>query len=307
MSGIVPFLEYLGLDQSAAASDVRRAYARKLKLIDQERDAAGFQRLREAYEAALEWVRHGVIPAEPEARPEVMPRVPATMVEVAPSLPLVSEAAGGDPDVLASEVFDGLMADCMAMMRSQVAPELARWEALLAHALGHRSLLNLRARQLFEARMVQVLAAGWGPGHEFLLVAAARVFGWNSDGRRLSEFGRDGALLSRALIERAMFDAQPEELVLAQREVVALLRKAGFPCNAEMSHYLRHAEVLEARFPTWLALVTDVSKISMWRRQLAPGRNPAQVRPAAGKVKIGWGVWVILLLVLNLIRMMFQA
>lgn len=50
-------LRRLGLARDVDERTVRRAYARELKLIDQDSDAAGFQTLREAYDAALDYAR----------------------------------------------------------------------------------------------------------------------------------------------------------------------------------------------------------------------------------------------------------
>src|SRR6185436_4243549 len=48
-------LQHLGLGIDACAKDIRRAYAQRVKLIDQTACPEDFQRLREAYAAALAW------------------------------------------------------------------------------------------------------------------------------------------------------------------------------------------------------------------------------------------------------------
>jgi len=61
----LPFLEQLGLDQTADATTIRRAYARRLKQVDQEADPEAFAALRTAYEQALAWSEQPNAAAEP--------------------------------------------------------------------------------------------------------------------------------------------------------------------------------------------------------------------------------------------------
>ncbi|WP_282295674.1 heat-shock protein [Stenotrophomonas sp. PS02289] len=50
-------LEWLGLEPDADERTIKRAYAKRLRVTRPDEDAAGFQELHEAYQAALAWVQ----------------------------------------------------------------------------------------------------------------------------------------------------------------------------------------------------------------------------------------------------------
>lgn len=56
---MTPFLRLLDLPDDADERAIKRAYAAKLKTTRPDEDPEGFQRLHEAYQAALAWVRSG--------------------------------------------------------------------------------------------------------------------------------------------------------------------------------------------------------------------------------------------------------
>ena len=342
MASIPPFLARLSLDHNAGASDIRRAYARELTLIDQEHNAAGFQVLREAYEAALQWAKlprgvhdtavqravpvlaavpHASVPAVPQFG---VPSVPVVLAKAAPAVMVAPAAAPRDPvfpektqtkvdpQALAAQVYTAFTADFAAMMQG-AEPDLPSCRSVLERALNQPALLNISARIGFEERLVRLLAAGWKPGHEILLVAATKAFEWSGDRRRLFEFGAAGARLSQAIDERNRFDAQPDSDQLAQGEIVGRLRSDAVPDAAQLVRSIAHLDALETRFPTWLALVTDVSRMHRWReleRQVPAWRRKLMfekvkvAQPSYEKSSGGghWGAWVLLMIVINVGR-----
>jgi protein TonB len=283
MEATYEFLDLLGLDEQAQERDIRRAYARRLKQVDQEGDPAGFQRLRDAYETALGWAAWKARQdAEPEAEPapDNAPAEADPPPAEEPGAELPAAPAAEDPRALAHAVFHRFVANMPALLEQQPRDDGANWAEELRQRLQDDELFNIDARIYFEAYIASILVEGWRPGHESLFVAAQDAFGWAVDPRRLQQFGQTGALLNQALVERDLFSAQPPEDQLAMRRVAKLLRNPAPPTAKAVRADMRHVERMMARFPALMRVIVSLENVEYWRTTYAQhGGKPIGMAP----------------------------
>lgn len=268
------FLTRLGLDQTADERAIKRAYARELKLIDQVADAAGFQRLRDAYETALAWLKHssgqaGHAPATPALPINLTLPVEQTALETgfageagAPSASQQTPAES--PQLLAEAVLDLLLTQREQMIERGTAGDSAVWRAHLQRCLNDERLLNISARAGFEYLVACLLTNGWQPGNESLFTAACQVFNWEKDRRRLNEFGRAGSILDQAIDESGTFLQQDSNDCTGQTDAIVRVRERAEPRLGELLIHAPHLRRMVDRFPAWTAVVADAGRMRQW-------------------------------------------
>lgn len=249
----------LGLGQDADPRTVRRAYARELKQIDQERDAAGFQYLREAYELALAWAGR--------AAERVMASTPLAQ-------PLPPDLERGDPQHLCDLAIAQYRAALPLLTQAHVAGDEAAWRREMQRILDGEAMVNVCARTLFEEVMAHLLAAGWKPGHEALLPVAASLFDWSADRARLLRFGAAGWLVDRAIGELALFNAAGQAELGWRRGVLERLRKPAPPAPDQLMQDLPWLDQMLERFPNMVALVVSTDAVDDWRGAAATPGSP---------------------------------
>ncbi len=292
------YLNRLGLDLAADERAVKRAYARELKKIDLETDAAGFQVLRDAYEMALHWVRHNaagvdVAPAAVEpvlgAGPESARASPA---ELAPSAPARDADTGDSPAQLAQAVFDKFLDVAAQTSARGEASDSLQWRKSLLRCVSDERLLSISAGAYFEFFVARLLAEGWRSGHEELFIAARQVFGWDKDRRRLVSFGHVGEWLDLAIDECGMFTQQHSADCSGQSDAIARVREDAAPSKSELLRHVPHLRNMVDRFPAWTQVIGRREHIEQWlalerelpewRRRLRFARKPASSEPGSG-------------------------
>ncbi|TLN01528.1 TonB C-terminal domain-containing protein [bacterium] len=322
MTTRLAFLEHLELGDDADERAIRRSYARKLKQIDQETDAVGFQSLREAYETALQWVSW-----KRQQQAQLIRHQPLEFATSGPQKESTEANAQGEeeavevapddfhPEVEARAVFNDFLTRLAKSSSATGWSSDTLIQSYLNECLDNPRLLSITARDIFEWFVAELLADGWRPGHEALLVAACRVFDWQSDRQRLARFGRVGEVLNRAITERAMFDGQPDEERSRQRNLIARLRDPSPPSYGELIAQMALAEWLMARFPAWLRLITSVEnlqrwreldcQVPSWRRKLSFGAGKGRTRPPSASQSANNGIsfrWGVVVLIFVMVR-----
>ena len=291
MESTPDFLHVLGLDACADRRAIRHAYARQLKQIDQAADVAGFQALREAYEAALAWAADDTAQRTPEAAP----------IRVLSSRPVPEEQA-------AEAMFERLVMKTAQLAAARRREDPDAWRAELVRCLDDDSLVHVGARTGFEERVVHLLCAGWRPGHEALFAAACDVFAWREDPRMLALFGESGALLNQAIEEQRWFDHQAIGMRTLQARLAMRIRWESVPGPAELHYNLTEFSYLVGVFPAFTHVTIGRENVERWR--LAYEALPSPDPQGAAKAP-SWGVemlpqLVTLLLVLAYLVYRFQ-
>ncbi|MFT3736897.1 MAG: hypothetical protein QM776_18110 [Rhodocyclaceae bacterium] len=259
------FLDRLGLNTNADERAVKRAYARELKLIDQDADSAGFQSLREAYEEALKWTKNASLNATPVGEAQTSDASPAASshVESRFTNPSSAEAA----EVSFEEILQAVFAAAAAQAGNAEA-----LERILEQSLPE----GLEMRERFEHRLALHLAQGWRPGNETLLTVAIDHFDWFDNRRHLLGLGSAGHAMNEAVQEMIALQELPGHERSEYLSLLRELRERKNPPRNEIPFRLEILKRLEMRFPTLLRLLSDATRIESWLKECAAIRAEAQ-------------------------------
>jgi len=310
MSSVPFFLTRLGLDAQADERAVRKAYSRELKLIDQETDAAGFQALRNAYDAAMFWAKQPhriqILPEAPADHTGSVPVEAATAAQSSQATDVIEPAHAADsghhstpdpienfksPEADAADVFNEFINRFEENSHGLVALKVPKITENLQGCLEDGRLFNLAARDAFESLLAQRLASGWRPNHEALLAACAHVFGWKTDRRRLKAIPHVGWAMEQAMVEWELFEREThEQSMTAQTQTKELLHQVRYgplPDRRTVILNLARIESIVGRFPYFMRIVINASNLEAWRkinREISAGKMPQPVdkQPTSG-------------------------
>jgi len=317
-------LQQLELDATADERAIRRAYAQKLKKLDQQADPSGFQSLRSAYDAALAWVRERELGNEapaaelqgddtscefPRLVESIQSHVPCDIAFPERSMHVSSSVHQGPNDeaiALARNAFAQFtQAFDAAAENPHTVFDVGSLQAILDKAMAGDALVNMGAREILERNFASLLIQGWKPGHEALFIAVTNLFRWDEDRRHLQRLGYVGVQIDRALSQRAMFDCLKPRARAQREALIARLRSTSAPTPDELQSSYWLLEDLCANFPTWLGIVTDLDNLPHWRQlhaALPPRKRGKPIRVRKLPEISYWHGWMFMLALVLLLK-----
>lgn len=227
----------LGIPSDADQREIRRAYARELKLVDQEADPAAFQQLREAYELAL---------------------------EAAPGSTLREPAAPATPELEARETLAWIMAAVTVVANGRRIADESIWVDALREQLAEHQPTSIDGAWHLEAAIGRLLSQGWKPGHEALLIAATEHFGWDETGRW------PNLHIAEAWFERFILHRQPEVLRAPLLRLIRDLRQEHDPDIGRLRREHGYLEHFSSFYANLAPVIVCEQRLLRWQELAAP-------------------------------------
>ena len=168
----------LGLSRTQDRTEIRRAYARKLKITNPEDDPEGFKVLRAAYEEALDYADNRFVAYDPD---EAEDDGPTSETHDSLTALRTSDAETYKPPVV-DEIADSYFA-ARATLETQLQARSAASEddrlASLALILSSPMLDNIEMRSATEAWLAELVSRNQ-PRSDALIPRVVERFGWNN-------------------------------------------------------------------------------------------------------------------------------
>jgi hypothetical protein len=163
----------LGIPATRDVASIRKAYASRLKECHPEEDPAGFQRLRAAYETALQAAR-GAIAAAPPERTTGLPAATApTAGAPAPSVATAPTEAEGD-----HKQFEAALNNLGRLLKSPTDADTETLERALDAVLNNPGALHVGNWGGLDRRLAQLLLDSM-PTSDAVAATVVQRLGWN--------------------------------------------------------------------------------------------------------------------------------